>query len=139
MLNEGWAQGKLIPTGQTGIFPICCVTPEEPRNTSDSLSTTGVYRTPSDRSAASFRSHETPTSPVSARSFASSISSNKDVHRVVFGYIASQHDEITVTAGQEVEVLHIFGDGWMKGRILGSNTVGVLPTDCLGANASKRS
>ncbi|ORY47286.1 hypothetical protein BCR33DRAFT_715031 [Rhizoclosmatium globosum] len=50
---------------------------------------------------------------------------------IIMGYNKTEHDEITVRVGQEVEITHTYDDGWVLGSIVGTSNHGVFPGTCV--------
>ncbi|KAI8614286.1 hypothetical protein BC830DRAFT_398208 [Chytriomyces sp. MP71] len=56
---------------------------------------------------------------------------NQQVYTAIYNFIAELPDEIPVTAGDKINVMQNFDDGWTMGYSFRLNKVGILPQGCL--------
>ncbi|KAJ3137014.1 hypothetical protein HK100_001023 [Physocladia obscura] len=59
------------------------------------------------------------------------VSSENNIHEVVYDFTPEQDDEVELRAGDKVELKHQYDDGWAQGKNLAINKEGLFPLDCL--------
>ncbi|KAI8613463.1 hypothetical protein BC830DRAFT_1132114 [Chytriomyces sp. MP71] len=110
--DDGWAEGTDTLTGKTGVFPMACVA---------RLSADTVESVPPAR----------PENFAKRRSSIKSVARNETRLKIVHQYNATQLDELTLEVGKELVLIKEFNDGWARGKIVGSQKVGLFPLVCV--------
>ncbi|KAI8841160.1 hypothetical protein BJ741DRAFT_19954 [Chytriomyces cf. hyalinus JEL632] len=102
--DDGWSYGKNLSTGKEGNFPSDCLENSNPEN---------VGKSPKQR-ASSMLGAATPMAL-----------------QVIYDFMPEQSDEVLLYAGDQVEVLKSYDDGWCYVRNLSSGQEGLCPEDCI--------
>ncbi|TPX48984.1 hypothetical protein CcCBS67573_g10181, partial [Chytriomyces confervae] len=132
--DDGWAFGKNVTTGQSGLFPLDClpgaeVKVDEKGQKKNKQRTSSIYGTAGNNNLESLYGAESVYGNGAGPAAPSSASTGTQV--AVYDYVPTQSDELKVTVGDKIQVITAYDDGWAVGKNLSTKKEGLFPLDCL--------